>query len=252
MKHLRNTMVGLLFTGLIMSAVPSLTHAFSSQQVNSSTASVTVGGGVAQMSAPVILTVASNAPATTITWTGATAGGGWQVADDYLLLNATITISGHGIQTYTDNMAADASPAFTGDKTVTTPAGLIDTTDTTQKLPTAWSIRHATGTVASVDPNAQSGDSFLWFFHEDKSQVAIPSANAAAFANGDPYITAEQAGSPNPQIHFAQGPTQFGEPTGNPALAGSQNAMYIETNFGSALSGRTYKTSTVRVELFTQ
>src|ERR1019366_37796 len=91
-----------------------------------------------------------------------------------------------------------------------------------------------------------------WFFHEDKAQVAVPTQNAALFVNGDPFITAEQSGVPGPQIHYAQGPTQFGEPTPNTVLSNTQNAMYLSANFATALAGRTYTTSTLRVELFVQ
>src|SRR5258706_475044 len=93
----------------------------------------------------------------------------------------------------------------------------------TSKPPLATLTATATTTTLTglgpTDPNANSGQSFLWFFHEDKAQVAVPSANAAAFANGDAFVTlyaapgtvlgGQTSASPG-GIHFAQNPNSFG------------------------------------------
>ncbi len=250
MKETRKYMATFLTAGIAM-AVAAPGHAvFQSQgtPVTKTAVATLVGTGLVTMNSVLIKKVSDNSTQSQLTWTGVTLPASWVVADSYILLDAVITASGGGIQTYTDNTAGDASPKFTGDKTQVTPAGLIDNTDTTKKLPTAWNIRHSTGIANSANPNANVGESSLWLYYEDKAQVAIPSLSAGAFTNGDPFVTTENTTG----IHFAQGPTQFGPPIPNPALTGTQNAIYVEADFTTALTPRTYSTTTLRLEAFTQ
>jgi hypothetical protein len=246
-KYEKGYKVVLALAGFSLIAPMPSTAAFTSIQTLSSTAKALTGAGATSMSIA-IKKVADNSADTAVNWSAVTLPGNWKVADDYIALTANITQAGGGIQTYTDNTANDASPKFTGDKAVQTPAGVINATDPTKKLPTAWSIRHSTGTIAAVDPNANAGESFLWFFHLDKAQVAIPSANATAWVDGDPYVTAQNTTG----IHFASGPTQFGAPATNAGLPDGQNNIYLEANFSGALGATTYQTTTVRLEAFTQ
>jgi len=189
-----------------------------------------------------IKTVATNAPDTAINWTGVTIPAGYVLAADYIQLDSTITAVTGGIEIYTDNTAADANPHYNGviSPTTQTPAGLVDTTTPTTKLPTAWSIKATLGAPVADNPNAGGPNSSQWLFHEDRAQVAVPSQSAAAFVDGDPYITVKNAIG----IHFGQLVTEFG-------AAPSPNYIYTEANFGSAVTPRTYQTSTLRLEAFT-
>jgi len=244
MKSVNAYAAALAVIGLAVS-MPAVTNAaFSSVRVISKTASATLTqtGSVAMDVA--ILKTADNTPDTQINWTGVTLPAGFVLASDYIQLSSTITASGGGIQTYTDNTAADASPKFSGliNSVSATPAGLVDNSSTTLKLPTAWTILHSSGVPVAANPNnAADPNSFGWLYHEDKAQVAVPTLGASAFVNGDPYITVENSNG----IHFGQSPTQFGS-------AASPNNMYLEADFTSALTPRTYSTTTLRLEAFTE
>jgi hypothetical protein len=229
-------------------ATPLVSHAFTSKSVLTSTASVAVTGGAATLTIA-IKNVANNAAATAISWTAA-AGQSWTTANQYIQLNTALTIAGAGIQTYTDNLAADASPKYTGliSSYTQTPAGLVSAVGTstgTATLPLAWEIVNSTaGVNGAVEPNAGSSspNSYAWFYYEDKSQVAVPTSSAAVFTNGAPFITVAQAGN---SVHFGQAPYQFGS-------AVPPYYLYLEGNFVAAVGGTTYQTTTLRLELYTQ
>jgi hypothetical protein len=244
-KYQKSYRAALALAGFSLIAPVPSSAAFTSIQTLSSTAKALTGAGATSMSIA-IKKVADNSTDTAVNWSAVTLPGNWKVADDYIQLTANITQAGGGIQTYTDNTAADATPKFTGDKSVLTPAGLINTSDTTKKLPTAWTIRHATGTIDAIEPNDAAG--FAWFYHLDKAQVAIPSAKATAWVDGFPFATVQNTAG----IHFAQDPTSFGPPPTNPVLADNQNNIYLEASFAGALGSTTYQTTTVRLEAFTQ
>src|SRR5690348_8497607 len=113
MRHMKTYMAGLLAAGFAM-AFPEAGHAaFSSQQVNTSTAAAVVTGGSIAMSISIHKT-ADNSADSQLNWTGVTAGSGWTWASDYIQLDSTLTIAGAGVQTYTDNTATDASPKYAG------------------------------------------------------------------------------------------------------------------------------------------
>jgi hypothetical protein len=231
-------------------------HAFTSlSKSNPIVAQATLTGAGSVTMAVAVKKVSDNQDVTSgaIDWTGVTLPLRWKVADNYIALTSNITDGSGGIQTYTDNTAADASPKFTGDKAVLTPAGLVDTGDTTKKLPTAWSIRHSTGAIPAVDPNGgvAAPGSALWLFHEDRAQVAIPTSHATAFTDGDAFVTVASANG----IHFAQAPDQFGPVATNPVLPDNVSDIYLEADFGSAVTsaaGRTYRTSKLFLETFSQ
>jgi len=238
-------MVALAGLGLIMAA-PVTSHAFTSSAVVTETAQATVTGGSAAMSVA-LLNVSNNAAAATIGWT-ASAGSGWQQANQYIQIDSTLTLAGSGIQTYTDNI--HSSPAYAGviSSVTISPAGLVNVgSPASPPLPTAWQIVGGTNSPVAVDdPNnaALIGHTgYAWFYHEDKSQVPNNAGVTTFFANAASYIEMETAGQP-PAIQFAQG--SFGNSTTN------TNRVYLEANFNNALGGNTYKTTTLTVELFTQ
>lgn len=259
MKHLKKYLAALCGFGLAM-AVPVTSHAFTSRQVVTETASATITGGSVAMSVA-ILNVAGNTPATTVGWTAA-AGASWTEANQYVQIVSTLTQSGSGIQTYTDNTGVGGetpNPKYTGviSSVTVSPAGLINTVTTNATpIPTAWQIvalgnspvapdnPDCTGAVSEPSscgsPTGQTG--YAWFYHEDKAQVPNNAGVATTFANAAPYIEMEVAGQP-PQIQFAQG--SFGNSTSN------TNNVYLEANFQNGLGGQTYQTSTLTVELFT-
>jgi hypothetical protein len=244
MKDMKKIVAPLL-VGAVALVTPVASHAFTSLSVLSSTASVTVTGGTASL-ALAIKNISNNTAATAISWTAA-AGQGWTLANQYVQLNTTLSTSGSGVQTYTNNAVAGANPRYTGliSSYTQTPAGLVSESTTTQVIPTAWEVTASTaGVNGAVDPGTGSisPNSYAWFYHEDHSQVAVPSSNAGAFTNADPFITVVGAGN---QIHYGQGPTQFGGPV-------PQSYVYLEANFTSALGGVTYQTSALTFELFTQ
>ena len=244
MKLLKKTLAALFGFGLA-AVVPVTSHAFTSQQIVTETASTTVSGGVAAMSVA-LLDVVGNGAASSIGWT-ASAGSSWTEANQYIQINSTLTVSGAGIQTYTNNTAVTASPRYTALISTFTPgcAGLVNPTGS-GVLPVAWQV--SSGTALAVDdPNnaALPGHTgFAWNYYQDAGQtVASPNFGITQpFANGATTITVEKAGNP-PQIQFAQG--SFGNSTSN------TNNVYLEANFQNALGGTTYKTSTLTVELFT-
>jgi len=261
MKKVRKYLAGLATAGFVM-AVPTSNHAaFTSQGTQALTASATTGGtAIVALASVTIKNRSDNATATTITWTGATPGAGWLVSDQYVdMLSSITTISG-GIQYYTDNTNTAATPRYTLAVTsgTPTPAGLVDTSGT-QKLPTAWRASTFTLTgVNPINPNAGAGESFLWFFHEDHAQVAVPSLNATAFTNADPFVTVYAAPSTTLTdslgvsttettggIHFAQAPSSFGG--FQPA---AHTYLYTEADFTNALAARTYGTNRLILEAF--
>ena len=159
-----------------------------------------------------------------------------------------------GIQIYTDNTAADASPSFTGAATAN-PAGLVSLSSTTQTLPIAWTIKAATSTYTptgsttpvvvpplsaepnnngvvnpTVDPNA-----FQWLYMVDQK--------TPGFINGEPFALVKNSLG----IHFGQGTTLD---TSDFGASNSPNFIYFEANFSSALAPLTFKTTTLRIEYF--
>ena len=177
---------------------------------------------------------------------------GWVIANDYIQLDTQMTDTGDGIQIYTDNTSADASPKYTGiiSPTTQTPAGLIDLSATDQKLPTAWSIVNPVNSPGVVPPALDPNNGgFQWFFHDDKAQVTN-NQGALFFQNGDPYMTVVNqncigVNPTTPCIHYGQSPFQFG-------AGPTPNRIFIEANFQNAMGGDTYRTTAIRIEAFTQ
>jgi hypothetical protein len=187
--------------------------------------------------------ISNNAVASTITWNSGANNNpppGWALANQYIQVDLDPDAASWGLQIYTDNKAADASPKYTGSSD---PAGLVDSTDTTKALPMAWSVTDTTttvpnGFVAPVPPanNPNGGDpnSFQWLFMKDRG--------TSGFTDGfvsNPYSTVVD----NTGIHHASGDTQFG-------AANSPHRIYLEANFATAVTPRTYRTTTLRLEFY--
>jgi hypothetical protein len=248
MKYQQGTKVLFAGLGIAFFAATSSHAAFTSLSRSTVTAEAVLTGAGAVTMSLAIKKVADGTASDRITWPNVTLPARWVVASDYVELNSVVTASGGGIQTYTDNTATDASPRFTGNLQALSAAGLVDTTDTTKKLPTAWSIRSSASptTPTPQNPNANSGESYLWFWHVDRANQDNPGTtdvNEAFVGDAHPYVTAQNANG----IHFAQGPTEFG-----PAAAAPISRMYFEADFGSAITPRTYRTSKLIIESFNQ
>lgn len=258
-KQISSVMAGLVTLGLVVMAQNQAAAAFLTKGTAAITAGTIVGGvATTQIVSALVKNIADGATVPSITWTGVNAGDSWKTAAQYIELKTSINVGGAGVQFYTDNTNGTASPKFTGliSTFTATPAGLVDTIDTTTKLPTAW--RASSFTIAGIvptDPNANAGESFLWFFHEDLKQIAVPNLNAGAFANADAFVTVYAApgtllggqtvASPG-GIHFAQAPASFG---GYHSI--DTTYIYTEADFTSSMVGRSYGTNKMILEAFT-
>jgi hypothetical protein len=231
---------------------PMKGFAFTSVTISTKTAIAQLSGiGLSSMT----VTLANLASGTTtqIYWTGISLPMNWVDATSYIALSSTNTNNGSGIQIYTDNEGVGANPAYTG-AAGTNPEGLVNESSTTVTLPLAWSITTSTYTSASTvaatladNPSVCGGSdpvgtACLWNFFEDKSTPAIPATNTPAFVNGAYYVDVVQAGA---GLHVTQGATGFAPNTTAP-----YSSIFIETNFGAAMTPATYQTATLRIEDF--
>jgi hypothetical protein len=288
MKDITKYLTGLAAAALVTAAAVPSQAAFTSIHIwPALTASATTGGTqTVDITNVTIKNIVGNGTVGQIGWTNPLPGAGFLVANQYIQLDTNISKVNGGVQIYTDNTNAAASPQYPVALVSTftaTPAGLIGTSPLNdQKLPTAW--RASTFTLTDIvasgagnDPNnAADPKSFLWFFHEDKAQVAVYSSSATSFGTGgDPYVTVYAApGTPliahsfgpgaslanngneittviqttslHSGVHFAQNPTSFG------GFKSGLNSTYIytEADFTGALAGVTYSTNRLFLEAF--
>lgn len=245
MRHSKLAM-GLAALSLTVVATESSQAAFTSRGVVPfSMTSTLTGTGSVQMTA-VAKNRSDNSNATALNFSNVTAGSGWKLADQYIQLNTNITASGAGgVQIYTDNMAADANPKFTGNVQAQTPAGLVAVGDTTKKLPTAWRIvsdlTTVTGPAVPVG-SVSNPDGYAWLYHKDKSQVAI-GTDVTPWQDGEDFVTVYKAGA---GIHFGQASNEFG---GFKTV--DQNYIYTEADFTAATTPNTYSTNKLILEAYT-
>ncbi len=231
--------VGLFTLALTLAAgSPSLAVFTPGTSVTKSATATLAGAGTVSMSVAV-KKVSDNSAATDLAWTGVTLPTGWKNSDHYVQLDSTITASNGGIRIVTDNRGAGASPTQTG--STTTVAGLVDNTDTTKTLPVAWTVKDSlvgpTGPASAKPYEATDGagqaNQFQWLYMTD--------AFDGSLAPGAPYRTVVNVAG----IHFGGGDTEFGG-------AVSPNFVYVEANFATAVTPRTYSTNKLIVEAFTQ
>jgi hypothetical protein len=189
---------------------------------------------------------ADNSTANAITWSGAMAGSSWALADQYIQLTVDANTPSWGVQIYSDNTGSGASPLYTGVVSSSAPAGgLVNTSSTSVVLPMAWETMAVTSpTLVAQEPNSCPGNGLgcLWSYMQD---AAVFTQGNLSVYNGAPFITVKN----NLGIHYAQGTTLDATEFG---AANPPNVIYLEANFNSALGNLSYKTSTLRVEFFTQ
>lgn len=205
--------------------------AFQSMGISTITAEANVTGGEVAMSIEVRRRD-NNTVVSSITWSAA-AGTGWTLAEQYILLHSTLTQSGGGIRIYTDNAASDANPQYGGTFGEINGAGLISTSTNTAVIPIAWLIKDNSGDPTTGDPNSNP----IWFYFKDKSQT-----NFWSDADTKDYSTVAKAGY---GYHYSQGLNNY-SPMPSP------NYIYVEADFSTAVGGWIYRTTTLRIELFTE
>jgi hypothetical protein len=192
---MKKTIVSLAVLGLAVVMPKSAFAVFSSISRSTNTAVVALlGGGTVQMTIT-LHNISDNSTTTQVYWTTNTVvlPTSWVLASAYIRVASTMTQAGGGIQIYTDNKAADASPAYTG---TGNPMGLIDTTTTTKTLAMAWSVKDTTATAPTAgDPNDTTNHSDKLFFKDRQT---------AGFTDGETFIavkrreTASTSGRPTP------------------------------------------------------
>ena len=247
MKSKKYVVAALALVGSAL--LPLKAHAaFQSFGRSTNTAIAELTGGGTVLMAITLRNISDNSTTTQLYWTGVTLPSTFVRSGAYIDLASTMTASGGGIQIYTDNTSSvDANPKYTyASSTFSNPAGLVDTTTTTKTLPLAWSIKDTTATATAptaadptsgTDPNASQ-----WLFFKDRATQSDASQNTTPFADGETFIAVKRAGD---GIHFGQSDTAFG-------AAPSPDDIYVEANFNGAVTPRTYKTSTLRLERYTQ
>lgn len=202
----------------------------------------------------------------------------WKIADQIMKITWSVTDAKGGIQIYTDNTNATASPRFVDPSPLqpnnpdSNPAGLLQVTNglntSSFALDMAWSIKASTqvvGTeIAAADPNngptGGAADKTQWFFLLDKNTPDID-------RNGDNKIDAVNAVNgikdtlafPAPTGSFVQMIRSNGIHTNQSADDSGYNVdpdktsyVYFQADFSKAAAGVTYTTNKLTVEAFTE
>ncbi len=194
----------------------------------------------------VVLTGISWDPAT-ITLGGTTK---WKASSQYIVMHSTITAASGGIQIYTDNKAADAGIyAYTGISTATA-AGLVGYSTTTYvmapsstTLSMCWRVVDNSTTTLNIQRGTAGYPDRLW---ESTLGSGFPcflwmmDRFTGGFSDGMDYITVKDG---NRGI-------QYGEASWGGSA--SPDYIYIGADFTTAVTPRTYRTNTLRVEAFTE
>jgi hypothetical protein len=261
---MKKLMAGMMVAAAAVVAAVSPSFAFQSKQEAQVTATATTGGtnqAAFTLNARNISTPAVNNATTTVTFPSVDPlSAGWTVANQFLVLNATVTDVGGGIKIYTDNTGGDASPKFVAPTNVSTAptsvaAGLLKgTSGTTSAAPLAmaWTIKTAIATPPADNPQAGDPNSFQWLNVTDKSNWASGTDFNGNGTTNDPGDSAPLALNAdfvkminNVGVHFGQGNTDYG------ALADGQNSfVYLEANFAGADVQQAYQTNKLMVEAF--
>lgn len=243
---MRKLLVAVLAFGLLSAVSTTSYAAYASVGITSVTAQVSfVAAGSIEMNA--VLRNLTGETTTQLWWdTGNITLGStkWRRSDAYVMLHSTITAATGGIEIYTNNRnAAIAAQRYTGGAG-TDPAGLVGLSSTTAVLPMAWritaisttSLTIVKGTDDSLYATELGGEAgsypvFLWMM-----DLGTP-----AFTPGLDYATAKDAtrGIQHAAATWATGTS-------------SPNYVYFGADFTNATTPNTYKTTTLRVEAFTE
>ena len=168
----------------------------------------------------------------------------WLCAETLLKVECDYTGTG-AIQIYTDNKEADANPQWngTGD-----PKNLLryETGISTSSvgIPLCWRVwnglldpyNNNDIVIVETDGHLHPPDTPFWY-----TWLWMADRGASGFVDGDDYVKIWEKGI------GMQGAEATWYDWGNPPLF-----IYIGANFTDAMAQKTYKTSTLRLELFTQ
>jgi hypothetical protein len=263
---MKKLMAGMMVAAAAIVASVSPSFAFQSVQEAQAKATATTGGtNTAAFTIIKFRSVAGNVDQSTWTYTFPTVdplSASWTRANEYMVLNATVTDVGGGIKIYTDNTRGDASPKFVPPTNVSTAptsvaAGLLKGTSGTTSaapLPMAWSIKTSTtGAPTQANPqNSADTNSFQWLNLTDFSNWASGTdfnGNGTTNDPGDSAPLALNAKFPtmisNIGVHFGQADTEFG------AYPDGQNSfVYMEANFAGADVLQAYQTNKIIIEAY--
>lgn len=198
--------------------------------------------------------IGNNAVASELTWSDIDLGNTrWKAADQYLELDVTL-FSGdyrndidawpYGIQIYTDNTNAAASPRYTG---TGDPAGLVDMSTTTRTLPMCWRIvdQSTTTHIMQGATDAITGQWLPGRLWENQLTDQYPcyiwmrDKQSSDFENGMAYATAwDYRGIQHAEMTFGG--------------ARSPNYVYFCADFSQAVGPRSYRTGRLIVELYNE
>jgi hypothetical protein len=238
-KKLATTLAAVV--AIALASTPS--HAFSSISKSTFTATVALTQtGSASMVASLFFTATNAANAGSIGFGTPTLPAAFVGSDSYIKLTGNVTAgNGSGVQIYTDNTNALASPKFLNALTLN-PAGLVSANGLSA-LPMAWSVKPSTSTPPAIVTPNQTGQpitdtAYQWQYFEDKAQTVADSGTL--FANAAPYIMVKTAGG----IQSATA-SFFGG-------GGATGYIYTEADFTTASTPNTYGTNMLMLEAFTQ
>ena len=205
--------------------------------------------GTISLNSLTVKSIAGNGTVTDVTWTDPVIGN-WAIADTYLVLDATSTSTGSGVQIWTDNLNGVApykSTLTAAERVTTTPGGLVDEHNGKKSLPIAWAVKQTLNPAfTAADPNASPTsfpDASAWHYAPDKGSLDNPATTTLdeLYKDGADYQTVQNTAG----IHFGQAPTEYG-------AASNPKVMYLEANFALASTPNTYGTTTLTVEAFQQ
>ena len=214
---------------------------FLSLETEANTASADLSGTQSYDWAAEIRNRSDNAIAGTVSWTnaltGVTAGSDtWKTADQYILLHTTITYVNWGIQIYTDNKAADASPKYNG--TASDGFNLVGVSNAETKLNMCW--KASDNTINPGQPIHRADYSgftdYCWKWMKDKSNTGDN-----AFTDDEFYVRVVA----DDGMYWHENPGQGG----NPGSFTSPVAIYIGAWLRGSLA-QEYKTNKLILELY--
>jgi hypothetical protein len=197
--------------------------------------------------------ISDQQPASQLTWQNPVPLSGWVRSNQYVELLTDSETLGWGVQIYTTNMGAGASPRFIVTDSSSNAAGLVSVSDPHYDVPVAWSITAGTQTPAAAEPHAAEPNdnggrcgtgsvyppAFQWLYMQDVQTPVSPALCQTGFQNGNAFSVVKN----NLGIHYGQGPNEFG-------AAAPPNYIYLEANFGVGFAAQTYTTNSLIVEYF--
>jgi hypothetical protein len=249
-KNMRSLLSIVIAITMVISTSGLSFAAFTSLGTETFTANSGTVGGTASVTVPFnadLKNISNDGNTGTITWTGVSSGStGWLAANQYIAVQGFATYSDWGIQIYTNNTN------YTG---TGNPAGLVNTASTLYSLPMAWrtttekltaghnklAIVEQTVNGYQVLADGTGQEYYPWFFMLDKrTDMDTDADGLQAFGTHQPYATF--IGSDGYQ-HAA---TDYA----TPSAADTTYYVYLGANFTMAMSGATYSTNSLTVEMY--